>query len=89
MSSIAKKFIVSGLALALAIAFAMTAGAAPKKTEKSKFYDFNVVVIKGEISKPTISLFGVRDQIRFEPLLRLKRSFKEQFRNAHMHPTLR
>ena len=48
-------------------------GAKPKT--KSKFYDFNDQLIDGQISKPTTLYTDAREQVKFERLLKLKKSF--------------
>jgi len=48
-------------------------GAKPKA--KSKFYDFNDQLIDGQISKPTTLYTDAREQVKFERLLKLKKSF--------------
>ena len=42
---------------------------------KSKFYDFNEQLIDGEIKKPTTLYTDVRNKVKFDRLLRLKKSF--------------
>ncbi len=42
---------------------------------RSKFYDFNEQLIDGEIKKPTTLYTDARDKVRFDRLLRLKKSF--------------
>ena len=42
---------------------------------KSKFYDFNDQVIDGEIKKPTALYTNARQKIKFERLLKFKKSF--------------
>ena len=42
---------------------------------KSKFYDFSEQLIDGEVKKPTTLYTDVRQQVRFNRLLRLKKSF--------------
>ena len=46
-------------------------GASPK----SKFYDFNEQLIDGQIKKPTTLYTNAREQVKFERLLKLKKSF--------------
>jgi len=46
-------------------------GASPK----SKFYDFNDQLIDGQIKKPTTLYTDAREQVKFERLLKLKKSF--------------
>lgn len=50
----------------------------PKKGEvKSRFYDFSDQVIDGEIKKPTTLYTDARQRVKFDRLLRLKKSFLE------------
>jgi len=51
----------------------VAAGAA--KTPKSKFYDFNEQIIDGEIKKPMTLYTNARDKVKFDRLLKLKKSF--------------
>jgi len=44
-------------------------------TPKSKFYDFSDQLIDGHIKKPTTLYTDVRDKVKFNRLLRLKKSF--------------
>jgi len=46
-----------------------------KNKPKSKFYDFNEQIIDGEIKKPTTLYTDAREKVKFERLLRLKKSF--------------
>ena len=45
------------------------------KQPRAKFYDFNEQLIDGEIKKPTTLYTDSRDKVRFDRLLRLKKSF--------------
>ena len=47
----------------------------PANSGKSKFYDFSEQLIDGEIKKPTALYTSSRAKVKFERLLRLKRSF--------------
>jgi len=42
---------------------------------RAKFYDFNEQLIDGEIKKPTTLYTDARDKVKFDRLLRLKKSF--------------
>jgi len=42
---------------------------------KSKFYDFSDTLIDGEIKKPTALYTDARQQVKFQRLLKLKKSF--------------
>ena len=46
-----------------------------KPPVKSKFYDFDEQVIDGEIKKPTALFTNARQKVKFERLLRFKKSF--------------
>ena len=46
-----------------------------KSPPKSKFYDFNDQIIDGEVKKPTTLYTDAREKVRFDRLLRLKKSF--------------
>ena len=43
---------------------------------KSKFYDCSDQLIDGEVRKPTALYLDVRQKVKFQRLLRLKRDFK-------------
>lgn len=54
-----------------------------KPPERTKFYDFSDQLIEGEIKKPTQLYVDARKKVRFERLLRLKKSFlPELFKTA-------
>lgn len=66
------------LALLVVFCFSLEATAGPPggdATARSKFYDFENMVIDGEIKKPTSLYTDVRKRARFDRLLRLKKSF--------------
>lgn len=44
---------------------------------KSKFYDFSDQLIDGDIKKPTTLFTDARQKVKFDRLLRLKKSFLE------------
>jgi len=45
------------------------------KQPKSKFYDFNDQIIDGEIKKPTTLYTDSRERVKFDRLMKLKKSF--------------
>ncbi len=45
------------------------------KQPKAKFYDFSEQLIDGEIKKPTTLYTDSRQRVRFDRLLKLKKSF--------------
>ena len=42
---------------------------------KSKFYDFDEQIVDGERRKPTILYTNAREAVKFERLLKMKKSF--------------
>ncbi len=44
-------------------------------TPRSKFYDFQDQLIDGEVKKPVTLYTDAREKVKFERLLRLKKSF--------------
>jgi len=64
------------LLTAVIVIFSLSAHAAPpKKSTKSKFYDFGEQMIDGEIRKPTALYTDARQKAKFSRLLELKKSF--------------
>jgi|TARA_B100000287_G_scaffold282636_1_gene266320 hypothetical protein len=55
--------------------YATTCSEAIAKSPKAKFYDFNEQLIDGEVKKPMTLYTDSRDRVKFERLLRLKKSF--------------
>ena len=45
------------------------------KEPKTKFYDFREQIIDGEIKRPTVIYSNAREKVKFENLLKLKKSF--------------
>ena len=45
------------------------------KQPKSKFYDFSEQLIDGEIKKPTTLYTDARNKVKFDRLMKLKKSF--------------
>jgi hypothetical protein len=62
----------------LVLIIAGTSVSYSKPPTKSKFYDFSEQIIDGEIKKPTTLYTDVRKRVKFERLLRLKKSFIPQ-----------
>jgi len=53
----------------------MRCGLAHGTEQRAKFYDFSEQLIDGEIRRPTTLYTDVRQQVKFQRLLRLKRDF--------------
>jgi hypothetical protein len=68
--------------LLLAFAFALllsflanNSNGAPPKKPTAKFYDFSEQIIDGHIKKPTALYTDSRQKVKFDRLLKLKKSF--------------
>ncbi len=55
-----------------------TMSIAVAKQPKAKFYDFNDQIIDGEIKRPTTLYTNSRERVKFDRLLKLKKSFLPQ-----------
>ena len=55
--------------------YATTCSEAMAKSPKAKFYDFRDQIIDGEIRRPTTLYTNARERVKFEQLLKLKKSF--------------
>jgi len=71
------------LAALISLCLCDTAAAKPPDSPRSKFYDFSDQLIDGEIRKPTNLYVDSRAKVKFERLLKLKKSFlPDLFRTA-------
>ena len=61
----------------------------PKPTTKTKFYNFDDLLINGEYKKPQILYTDSRQKVRFERLLKLKKDFLPKLKNTQRDPALR
>lgn len=86
------------LLLAFIMTFVLVAIAAndskanPPKTNtpsKTKFYDFNDMLIDGQIKKPQALYIDHRQKVKFERLLKLKKSFLPSLMKTAKDPVLR
>ena len=62
-------------ALTFVLGAATGAVAQDKGSVKAKFYDFSDQVIDGEIKRPTTLYTDARQKVKFDRLLKLKKSF--------------
>ncbi len=73
------KWLKINLILLIAVIFTMSVPwlcpEAKGKKPKSKFYDFNEQIIDGEVKKPTVIYTSSRERVKFDRLLKLKKSF--------------
>lgn len=77
---------LAGIILGIVTFTATSAGA---KTPKSKFYDFSDQLIDGEIKKPTALYTDARQQVKFDRLIKLKKSFLPALLETSKDPVFR
>ena len=56
--------------------------------KKSKFYDFSDQIIDGNIRKPTTLFMESRTRAKFDKLLSLKKSFRQELISSGKDPAL-
>jgi hypothetical protein len=56
---------------------------------KTKFYNFDDLLINGEYKKPQILYIDDRQKVRFEKLLKLKKDFIKNLKKTEKDPSLR
>ena len=66
--------------------FLMGAGPKPVKT---KFYNFDDLLINGQYKKPQVLYTDARQKVKFERLLKLKKDFLPKLKSTAKDPTLR
>jgi hypothetical protein len=64
--------VIVAIILASLLSTAVAEGAPPKR---AKFYDFSEQVIDGQIKRPTALYTDSRQKVKFNRLLKLKKSF--------------
>ena len=58
-------------------------------TPKTKFYDFDDLLINGEYRKPQIMYNDARSKVRFERLFNIKKNFLSKLRESKRDTSLR
>tara|TARA_Y100001937_G_scaffold110959_1_gene157075 strand:+ start:44 stop:307 length:264 start_codon:yes stop_codon:yes gene_type:complete len=56
---------------------------------KTKFYNFDDLLINGKVKKPQILWTDARQKVRFDRLLKLKKDFLPKLQDTRRDPTLR
>ena len=74
--------------LLIAIISFFLLGAGPKPT-KTKFYNFDDLLINGEYKKPQILYTDSRQKVKFERLLKLKKDFLFKLKETDKDPALK
>lgn len=76
--------------LAFCFFISLPAYAKPKNTvPKTKFYNFDDLLIEGEYRKPQILYIDDRQKVKFERLLKLKKDFLPKLKKTEKDPSLR
>ncbi len=63
--------------------------AKPSKPVKTKFYNFDDLLINGEYKKPQVLYTDARQKVKFERLLKLKKDFLSELKSTQKDPSLR
>jgi hypothetical protein len=56
---------------------------------KTRFYNFDDLLIDGKVRKPQVLYTDARQKVRFERLLKLKRNFLPKLKDTRKDPALR
>jgi len=75
--------------LILILFFPLLINAQNKQTTKTKFYNFDDLLINGEYKKPQVLYTDARQKVRFERLLKLKKDFLNKLKDTKMDPSLK
>ena len=59
------------------------------KPTKTKFYNFDDLLINGEYKKPQVLYTDARQKVRFDRLLKLKKDFLPKLKDTQRDPSLR
>mgnify|MGYP001307707995 CR=1 FL=1 len=60
-----------------------------KPIPKTKFYNFDDLLINGEYKKPQVLYTDARQKVKFERLLKLKKNFLPKLKDTKRDPSLR
>ena len=80
------------LTFVLVVIAANDTKANPPKTNapaKTKFYDFNDMLIDGQVKKPQALYIDHKQKVKFERLLKLKKSFLPKLMSTAKDPAFR
>lgn len=84
-----KKRLFFGLLTLFAIMTVSASAFAQEEETKSKFYDFDDMLIDGQLKKPDLFQSGAKDAAKFSRLLSLKRSFLIKVRESTSEDALK
>jgi len=60
-----------------------------KDNVKTKFYNFDELLIEGQYKKPQLLYTDAKQKVKFERLLKLKKDLLPKLKNTQSDPTLR
>ena len=60
-----------------------------KPSKKTKFYNFDDLLINGEYKRPQVLWTDSRQKVKFERLLKLKKDFLPKLESTKKDPSLR
>ena len=60
-----------------------------KEANKTKFYNFDDLLINGEYKRPQVLWTDSRQKVKFERLLKLKKDFLPKLESTKKDPSLR
>lgn len=83
------KFRLALASVLLAIVLRFFVGQAHADSPKSKFYDFSEQLIDGQIKKPTTLYIDQKAKVKFDRLLRLKKSFMSELMQTAKEPVFK
>ena len=69
--------------------FAMVSFAFAEEDKKVKFYNFDEILIQGEYKKPKVLYMDTRKKVKFEKILRMKKSMMPKLLGTKNDPLLR
>lgn len=69
--------------------FALCANVNAKDGVKTRFYDFDDLLINGEYKKPQVMYLDTQSKVRFQRLLKLEKDFLPKLINTKRDPSLR
>ena len=69
--------------------FFTTSALGQTKPTKTKFYNFDDLLINGEYKKPQILYTDSRQKVKFERLLKLKKDFLPKLKQTEKDPALK
>lgn len=73
----------------LLLSFSPLSYAQDKNNTKTKFYNFDDLLINGEYKKPQVLYTDARQKVKFERLLKLKKDFLPKLKDTRMDPSLK